>query len=97
MREFSKSIIKNSLILAMYKIWHNVAMILFTIALVVLCFVLGLLSFPIVVTLFFSLICLFNNFIVYPLLVKYVAAPADPSDKPRDEDDKIFSDERRIK
>ena len=90
-------LIKNSLILAMYKIWHNIAMILFTVALVVLCFVLGLLSFPIVVTLFFSLICLFNNFIVYPLLVKYVAAPADPSDKPRDEDDKVFSDERRIK
>ncbi len=90
-----KKLVKNSIILAMYKIWHNIAIVAFTLALVVICFLLGLLSVPIIITLFFSVICLFNNFIVYPLLVKYVAAPVE--DKPINDDEKVFNDERRIK
>ena len=92
-----KKLIKNSLILAMYTIWHNIAIILFVVALVVICFLLGLLSFPIILTLFFSLINLFSNFIVYPLLVKYVAAPVEEAPKATAEEEKVFSDERRIK
>ena len=91
-----RKLIKNSLILAMYKIWHNLAMVLFTIALTVLCFVLGLLAVPVILTLFFSLIYLFNNFMVYPLLVKYVASPEEKKTDP-DPEEQVFSDERRIK
>jgi uncharacterized membrane protein YesL len=91
-----KKLIKNSLILAMYKIWHNLAMILFALAIAALCFILGLLAVPIILTLVFSLVCLFNNFMVYPLLVKYVATPEEK--KPEaDEEEQIFSDDRRIK
>ena len=92
-----KKLIKNSLILAMYKIWHNIAIVLFVLALVVICFLLGLLSFPIVITLFFSLINLFTNFIIYPLLVKYVAAPVESEPAVSTAEEKVFSDERRIK
>ncbi len=89
-------LIKNSLILAMYKIWQNLAMILFALAMAVLCFVLGLLAVPLILTLVFSLICLFNNFLVYPLLVKYVAAPSENKADSED-DEQVFHDERRIK
>ena len=80
----------------MYKIWHNIAMVLFVIALAVICFLLGLLAVPIILTLVFSLNCLFDNFMVYPLLVKYVASPKEDQPQPNDEE-KVFSDERRIK
>ena len=70
---------------------------LFVLALVVICFLLGLLSFPIVITLFFSLINLFTNFIIYPLLVKYVAAPVESEPAAPTAEEKVFSDERRIK
>jgi uncharacterized membrane protein YesL len=90
-----KNLVKNSIILAMYKIWHNLAMVLFILAIVVICFLLGLLSFPIILTLVFSVIFLFNNFLVYPLLVKYVALPTEAAEENNEE--KVFDDNRRIK
>ena len=64
-------LIKNSLILSMYKIWQNLAMILFALAIAVLCFILGLLAVPVILTLVFSLICLFNNFRIIESNVDY--------------------------
>jgi len=88
-------LVKNSLILAMYKIFHNLAMIVFDAVLIALCLIFMPITVPAVMCLLFSIVNLFNNFIVYPLLVKYVATPKEEA--VYDETEQIFNDNRKLK
>ena len=90
-----KKLIRNSILLAVGKIWRNLAMILVNGAAVVLFF----LTFPLLVPIYlFAVISfcgLFNNFMIYPVLVKYVAKPSivvDEKSSDTENDDKIFRD-----
>lgn len=85
-----KKIVRNSWILATYKPLRNIAMFLFNLLIVLLCWWLFPLSLPIILFLAFSICNLFNNFMIYPLLVKYVATPVE--EKPVNEEDIVFKD-----
>ena len=71
-----KKLIRNSLILAMYKIGRNIAMLLVNLGIFLLCYIFWPIPLPFMLTIFVSICFLFNNFMVYPVLVKHVAKPS---------------------
>lgn len=85
-----KKVIRNSWILATYKPLRNIAMFLFNILIFGLCLWLFPLSLPLILFLAFSVCNLFNNFMIYPLLVKYVATPVEET--PVSDDELVFRD-----
>ncbi len=85
-----KNLIKNSIILSMYKILPTLAMLLFNAVITLLCVVFFPMSLPVVLFISFTFCSLFNNSMVYPLLVKYVATPKE--EKEVDEEEQIFKD-----
>ena len=84
-----KKVLRNSWILATYKPLRNIAMIIFNVAVYFLCFSFFPVSLPVILFLAFSICNLFNNFLIYPLLVKYVATPYEAAPI---EEDSIFTD-----
>ena len=85
-----KNLIKNSIILSMYKILPTLAMLLFNAVITLLCVVFFPMSLPVMLFISFTFCSLFNNSMVYPLLVKYVATPKE--EKEVDEEEQIFKD-----
>ena len=84
-----KKVLRNSWILATYKPLRNIAMILFNGAIYFLCLSFFPISLPVILFLAFSICNLFNNFMIYPLLVKYVATP---NEETAVEEESIFTD-----
>ena len=84
-----KKVLRNSWILATYKPLRNILMILFNGVIFFLCFSYFPISLPAILFLAFSICNLFNNFMIYPLLVKYVATPEEEPDY---EEEPIFKD-----
>ena len=84
-----KKVLRNSWILATYKPLRNIAMILFNGVIYFLCFSFFPVSLPVILFLAFSICNLFNNFMIYPLLVKYVATPKEETQV---EEASIFTD-----
>ncbi|MBQ6809719.1 MAG: DUF624 domain-containing protein [Clostridia bacterium] len=85
-----KKVLKNSWILATYKPLRNVAMLLFNALIFGLCVWFFPVSLPVLLFLAFTICNLFNNFMIYPLLVKYVATPAE--EKPVSDEEILFKD-----
>lgn len=85
-----KKILRNSWILATYKPLRNIAMIAFNALIIGICIWFFPISLPAILFLAFSLCNLFNNFIIYPLLIKYVAAPQ--ADQAVNDDESVFKD-----
>lgn len=86
-----KNILKNSLILGIYKLGQNLLMILFNGVITAACLLLFPLSMPFILFFSFTLCSLFNNFLVYPILVRYVASDSQPG-QPQPED-QVFRDQ----
>ena len=72
-----KQLVRNSIILGMYKLGRNLIMIIFNGLIFLLCLISWPLSLPMVLLLTFSLCALFNNFVVYPIFIKHIAEPED--------------------
>jgi hypothetical protein len=64
-------------------------MILFNGLIGFLCLILWPASLPLMILLTFSLTCLFNNFFVFPMLVKHIAIPVENNEA---EIEPIFKD-----
>ena len=86
-----KQVIRNSYILAMHKIGRNIAMVLFNGLFICLFLFLWQILLPVLIAFTFTLTALFNNFMVYPVLLKHVAA-APPEQLEVPPDDAIFKD-----
>jgi len=84
-----KKVLRNSWILATYKPLRNFAMILFNCAIFLLCYSFFPVTLPVILFLSFAICNLFNNFMIYPLLVKYVATPKEETPV---ETESIFTD-----
>lgn len=86
-----KKVIRNSIILGMYKWGPNLLMLIFNAAVIAACIMLWPSSLSVIILLPFSTCCFFNNFVVFPVLMKHVAIPEE---KPEDikEDEAVFSD-----
>ncbi|PWM46437.1 MAG: hypothetical protein DBX47_02570 [Clostridiales bacterium] len=87
-----KKLIRNSVLLATGKIWRNLAMVAVNGGAVLLLLITFPLLVPLYLFLIFSFCGLFNNFMVYPVLVKHVAEPVTVNDDQQPEDDKVFKD-----
>lgn len=85
-----KKVLRNSWILATYKPLRNIAMIAFNMLIYGLCIWFFPVSLPAILFLAFSICHLFNNFMIYPLLVKYVATPKE--EVPTEEKESVFKD-----
>ena len=85
-----KKILRNSWILATYKPLRNIAMMAFNILIFGLCLYFFPVSLPAILFLAFSICNLFNNFMIYPLLVKYVATPKE--EVPVKDEEVLFKD-----
>ena len=88
-----RKLIRNSVLLAAGKIWRNLAMVAVNVGAVLLFYI----SFPLLVPLYlflmFSFCGLFNNFMVFPVLVKHVAEkPETQTEEEPKEDDRVFKD-----
>lgn len=86
-----KQIVRNSYILAMHKIGRNVVMLLFNGVFFVLLLCFWQILLPVLLAFTFTLTALFNNFMVYPVLLKHVAASVPEPEEP-DADERIFKD-----
>lgn len=84
-----RKVLRNSWILATYKPLRNIGMILFNAAIFFICFSYFPISLPVILFIAFALCNLFNNFMIYPLLVKYVATPKEETPV---ETESIFTD-----
>lgn len=86
-----KKVIKNSIILGMYKIGPNLIMLVLNALIVIGCVFTWPASLSVIILLPFSTCNFLNNFIVYPVLVKTVALPEEkPAEQ--NEDDVVFHD-----
>lgn len=86
-----KKIIRNSIILGMYKWGPNLLMLIFNISVIIMCIMLWPSSLSVIILLPFSTCCFFNNFVIFPILMKHVALPEEETNNPKD-DDPVFSD-----
>lgn len=84
-----RKMLRNSMILALYKLGRTLLMFVFNILVIGASIWFFPVSLPFILFLTFSVCCLFNNFMVYPLLVRYVAAPKEEKSGG---DDVIFKD-----
>ena len=85
-----KDLIRNSIILGMYKLGPNILMILVNLAVIAVCFITWPSSLAIILTLPFGACNFFNNFVIYPVLVKHVATPVEEPEI--NEEDIVFKD-----
>ena len=72
-----RKLIRNSIILGGYTLGRNILMTLVYAVSVIVCFILFPLSIILILFFVFSFCTLVNQFCTYPILVKYVAKPAD--------------------
>lgn len=86
------SLIRNSLILSSKLMFRNLGMIAFNGAVFALLFLFFPVTLPLILFLPFSICSLFNNSMVFPVLVKYVATPVDEPEENADDDIRIFTD-----
>ena len=87
----TKQLIRNSIILGIYKLGKNVLMLVFNAAIFLLLLFTWPASLAFAALLPFSLCGLFNNMIIYPELVRHVAAPSEGPDD-EGEEEPIFKD-----
>lgn len=87
-----RKLVKNSLILAAAKLWRNLAMIAVNGLVFGLIFCFWPIPLPLLLALAFSFCGLFNNSIIYPVLVKHIAIPKQAPDESENKDDEIFHD-----
>lgn len=87
-----KQLIRNSVILGATQFGRNIAMILFDGVVIGLCLLLWPIPLPLMICCLFTFCALFNNMMVYPVLVRHVAAPQDTSEDEPDEEDIVFRD-----
>lgn len=88
-----KKLVRNSIILGGYTLGRNIVMTLVAAAMIAICFFLFPLSIIIILFFAFSFCTLVNQFLTFPILVKYVAKPEEK--KPEEnEEEQIFSDKR---
>jgi uncharacterized membrane protein YesL len=85
-----KQLIRNSIILGMYKLGPNILMIVVNLAVIGVCFITWPSSLAIILTLPFGACNFFNNFVIYPVLVKHVATPVEEPEI--NEEDIVFKD-----
>ena len=87
-----RKLVKNSMILAAAKLWRNLAMIAVNGLVFGLIFLFWPIPLPLLLALAFSFCGLFNNSLIYPVLVKHIAIPQEKPEEPQDEDDAVFHD-----
>ena len=87
----TKQLIRNSIILGMYKLGRNLIMIIFTLLIVLPLVLFFPASLPFIILLPFSTIWLFNNCCVYPVFLKHIAVPEEKNEN-NEEDEPVFKD-----
>lgn len=87
----TKQIIRNSIILGAYKLGQNIIMIIFSAVIIFVFFITWPASMPMIFFLPFSLCGFFINSLIYPILIKHIATPAE-SKSDDEKEDSIFKD-----
>lgn len=87
-----RKLVRNSIILGSYTLDRNIVMTLVSAAMIVVCFLLFPLSIIIILFFAFSFCTLVNQFLTFPVLVKYVATPKE--EKEEETEEQIFNDKR---
>ena len=87
-----RQLIRNSVILGATQFGKNILMILFDGVVIGVCLIFWPIPLPLMICCLFTFCALFNNIIVYPVLVKHVATPKDKSGNEIDEEDVVFRD-----
>jgi len=81
-----KPLIRNCIILGMYKFGSNILMIIVNLAVIAACFITWPSSLAIILTLPFAACNFFNNSVIFPILVKHVATPEEKQPEPTEEE-----------
>ena len=85
-------VIRNSFILAMHKIGRNIAMLLVNGILFIIFLLFWQIAFPVYLACVFTFCALFNNFMIYPVLLKHIALDNPQKKEKSSVEESIFHD-----